>query len=334
MSTVSRRALLGSATAAGLAVAAPSAAFAGHRRLRVVFATNEPWGTYHVGPLLPALRDRGLLAAQVVPDRTKIAAGDPVPVVTLREVRRADLLVVNGATDWPTEVVTALPRPPVIASSLAYLRPQEVPGAAVIRPRLVAATAASEREADAFAAHLGIRARRVRIVGNAQLDEAPAYRPVPGTVLVVTSVSKSSVTGGAAPGAQLLLDVAAALEARGMTVRVGLHPREDRALWSRYDIAEEGSLAASATAASVVGIPGSVFPLIAGVGAPLVGVVAPGLDVPDYLLDVCAPAQTVDEAVAAVEARRRPDADVLDEIVGPVGGAGRRLARLYRRAAR
>lgn len=271
----------------------------------------------------------------MVPDRSNLKADDPVPAVTLEEAADwdADLLVVNGATEWPATVVESLPDLPVVASSLAYLTPVEAEGAASIRPRLVAMTAGSSSEAEVFAGHVGTDASRIEVVGNPALDDVPAYAPEAGTVLIATSVTHSDETGGAAPGAELLLETAAALAAAGKHIRVGLHPREDRSLWEQYEIAEEGTVTASATAEVTVGIPGSVFPQVSAVGCPLVGTVAEGLSTPDYILALCAQARTVEEAVAAVEEKWRPEEAALDAAIGPVGGAGDRLWKAWRRAS-
>lgn len=334
--SLARRSFLALAGGVSLVVALPATPAWAKRPLRVLVATNEPWGTYHIKALLDeAAAARRWEIALVVPDRSQIKADDPVPVVTLAEAANwdPDLLVVNGATAWPAQVVAALPGLPVVASSLAYLLPVEQPGAATIRPRLVAMTASSQAEAEVFAVHFGVSPDRVVVVGNPALDDLPPYAPVEGTALIVTSVTKSSVTGGSAPGAQLLLDSAAALAAAGWTIRVGLHPREDRSLWTAYEIATEGTLLASTTAEVAVGIPGSVFPQIAAVGTPLVGVVDPALTVPDYILALCAHARTVPEVVAAAAAQWRPSAAELTAAIGPVGGSGDRLWKVWRKSA-
>ncbi|REE03523.1 hypothetical protein [Citricoccus muralis] len=217
---MNRRTLL--TTLAGLtAVATIGQPLPAHaaRPLRVLVATNEPWGTYHLGALLDEAAnaqpvDRWQIAL-VAPDRSNIASTDTTPVVTPEEAPDwgADLLVVNGATTWPTTVVQRLSELPVVASSLAYFNPIEEPGAATIRPRLVAMTAGSSAEAGVFAAHFGVSADRVQVVGNPGLDDMPPYGPEPATVLMATSVTHSSETGGSSPGAQVLLDSAAALAA-------------------------------------------------------------------------------------------------------------------------
>lgn len=331
---LSRRALL-AATALCSAALLPAAAIAapgGDRgaRFRVAYATNEPWGTYHVRPLLEAVTARGGTIIQVVPDLEGIGADETVAVRTLEELAAADLdlLVVSGATDWPWQVAQALPDLPVIASSLAYLNPVEGPWAAALRPRLVGVTASSEAEAENFAVHLGVPRAGIRVVGIPELDDLPVRDPEPGTVLAVTSVTRSDETGGSAPGTELLLATARALAEQGRTVLVGLHPREDRSLWSEFEIVEEGTLQASARAEVAFGIPGSVFPKIAAVGTPLVGILGEGLDVPDYLWDLCAPARTLDEALFAVELAEVPDRRTLRRVIGPLGRAGKICAQV------
>lgn len=328
---LSRRALLAAAALSStllLPTAGLAAPARGDRpRFRVAVATNEPWGTYHVRPLLDAVTARGGELLQVVPDLEGIAPDETVPVRALADLEgledtAVDLLAVNGATEWPGQVARALPELPVLASSLAYMNAVEGPHAAALRPRLVPGTAGSDAEAETFAVHMGVSVSSLRVVGISELDELPQRAPEQGAVLVVTSVTRTDDTGGSAPGTELLLEAAHALADRGRSVLVGLHPREDPSLWSEFEIAEEGSLSASARAEVAVGIPGSVFPKIAAVGTPLVGILAEGIDVPEYLLDLCAPATTVEESLAAVESPVRLDRRTLHRVVGPLGRAG------------
>ncbi|PZF82042.1 hypothetical protein [Jiangella anatolica] len=329
----SRRSFVAGALAgAGLAAVAGPAG-AATRPPRILVATNEPWGTYHVRPLLPEIGRRGWDVRQLVPDRSQIAPGETVPVVTPADDPAADLLVVTGATDWPADcAAAALRRTPLAASSLAYLNATEAPRAHEFEHRLRLVTSSSAAEGRAFAGHLGTR-RRVRVVGSPQTDTLPVRAPEPGTVLVLTSVTYPDQTGGAAPGTQLLLDAAAALTAAGKHVLVGLHPRENPALWSDYEISAVPSLQASARAEVAIGIPGTVFPLIAAAGVPVVGCVDPRLVVPDYLLAVCS--SLIDdaaEALPAVDSAELP-AD-LEDVVGPIGGSAARLLDAWGAVAR
>ena len=319
-------ALAGSAVALG-GCAAPAAPAPGpdRRALRVLIATNEPWGTYHAEPLLAEAQRRGWTLTQLVPDRTEIDEDEPVPTAVASEFPAADLLVVTGAGDWPADCLAQLPDLPVVASSLAYLPAEEAPRAGEVRARVRAATAASTAEAAAFRAHLGLPGD-VRIVGSAQTDDLPARAPEPGTVLILTSVTRADATGAAAPGAQLLLDSARRLADAGRRVVVGLHPREDRALWAEYEISPVRSVQASAAAEVAIGIPGTVFPLVAAVGTPLVGCVDAALEIPDYLRSICS--AVIADAAAAVPAvgQVRPLApEALTASVGPIGGSAGRL---------
>ncbi|GAB3418408.1 hypothetical protein [Flindersiella endophytica] len=336
---LARRAVLTGALAGVLATGEGTASAASrHRRqpMRVLIATNEPWGTYHVEPLLAEAARRRWQLTQLVPDYSQISPDDPVPVATPDDAPRADLLVVAGAGDWPADCARRFrlrTRLPLAASGLAYLGPAEAPLAGELRDRLRVRTAASPAAARAFAGYLGTH-RKVRVVGSPQTDNLPVRRPEAGLVLVLTSVTYPDDTGSAAPGTQLLLDSAARLRAAGKRILVGLHPREDRSLWEQYEISAVPSLEASARAEAAIGIPGTVFPLVAAVGTPLVGCVDPALNVPDYLLSVCS--STIDDATLAEDAvaeAELPDAKTLEAAVGPIGGSAARLLDAWEHAA-
>ncbi|TDD42489.1 hypothetical protein E1286_30690 [Nonomuraea terrae] len=334
---LTRRSLLvGALSAAGLAVVGGTPANAAGRpgrKGRVLIATNEPWGTYHAAPLLPEAGRQGWDVVQLVPDLSQITPDDPVTVATPDNIPEADLLVVTGAGDWPADCAARLRDLPLVAGSLAYQLPQEAPRAKEFRDRLRAITASSPAEAKVFDDYLGTGGRRIEVVGTPQTDDLPRYRPEEGTVLVLTSVTKDSETGGSAPGTQLLLDAAAQLAAAGKHVLVGLHPREDRSLWEQYEISPVPSVLASARAESAIGIPGTVFPVVAAMGVPLVGCTDPALQIPDYLLSVCTHTITsADDAVSAVETAEPVSRKVLYEAVGPVGGSAKRLFKVWRKA--
>lgn len=213
---ISRRVCLGLVigTIAAGAISAPG--FADESGISVLVATNEPYGTYHIRSMVDHVEAQGGRIALVVPDHAN-PTSDNVEVLTLEEAEAwdADLLVVNGATEWPVTVVEHLDELDVVASSLAYLQPVEEERAAQTRPRLVGATAQSRDEASVFAAHWGIDPTEITVVGNPQLDGLPTYEPVSGTVLIATSVTYPSETGGAAPGTELLLETAAELQDAG-----------------------------------------------------------------------------------------------------------------------
>ncbi|ALG13125.1 hypothetical protein [Kibdelosporangium phytohabitans] len=328
----SRRAVLGGAVAAFLTLGSGTAAATTAkttRHKRVLIATNEPWGTYHVKPLLTEAARLGVHITQLVPDYSQVKPGDPVPVTALADAPRADLLVVNGAEAWPADCARHFRRLPVIASSLAYLQPVEAPRAKEFRHRLRLLTASSPAEARSFRKYFGTQ-RNIRVVGSPQTDNLPTRAPEKDRVLVITSVTRPDGTGNSAPGTELLLAAAGNLAAAGKRILVGLHPRENRELWERYEISDVPTLQASARAEAAIGIPGTVFPFVAAVGTPLVGCTDPKLTVPGYLRAVCS--STIDDAalaVSAVDHAHLPDEAVLEDSVGPIGGSARRLLRSW-----
>lgn len=173
----------------------------------------------------------------------------------------------------------------------------------------------------------------IDVVGVPELDEVPQRDPESNTVLILTSVTHPDETGGAAPGAELLLNAAHALDDEGYDIVVGLHPREDESLWDEFKIAEEGSVEASVRAEVAVGIPGSVFPRIAAIGTPLVGTMDPELDVPEYLTTTGTMVESVDDVLSAVENAEPLSDDELEYVVGPLGQAGPDLVRAWNEGA-
>lgn len=144
-------------------------------------------------------RRRGMRLIQLVPDCSRIAPGDPVPVATPAHAPPADLLVVAGAGDWPADCAAGFPRIPVAASSFAYQPPVEARRAGEIRRRLRLITSSSRVEGLAFGARLGVDGV-VRVVGSAQADALPHRVPQHGLVLVLTSVTDQDSTGSAGNG--------------------------------------------------------------------------------------------------------------------------------------
>ncbi|MEU5849111.1 hypothetical protein [Saccharopolyspora shandongensis] len=125
------------------------------------------------------------------------------------------------------------------------------------------------------------------------------------------------------------------MQAAGKRILVGLHPREDPALWSRYEISDVPSLQASTCAEAAIGIPGAVFPLIAAVGTPVVGCVDPALTVPDHLLAVCSSTiGDAEQAASAVDGAELLDPQTLADALGPIGGSAGRLLDAWSRVVR
>ena len=265
-------------------------------------------GTYHAAPLLPEARRLGWEVVQLVPDRSGIKPGDPVPVATPDEIPQADLLVVTGAGDWPADCAARLRHLPLVASSLAYQLPVEAPrakefaGAAAGDHRVVA------RRGEGVRRLPGRPPPRSRSWVRHRPTTCPSTTPEEGAwSLVLTSVTKSSGTGGSAPAPGACCSPRPNASRRpASTSWSGCTRARTSSLWERYEISAVPSVQASARAEAAIGIPGTVFPVVAAVGVPLVGCTDPRLQIPDYLLSVCTHTiTTADDAVTAVETPSR-----------------------------
>lgn len=326
---------------------------------RILIATNEPWGTYHLTPLLHAAAAAGVELVHVVPDlhQAVTVPDGPLQVAALDDLlgdptdpaASADLLVVTGATRWPGEVAAAFPRLPVAASCLAYMHPEPGEAAEALRGRIIAVSAASTGDTEAFLAHLDLDPAAVTpaIVGSPLLDgltEAPDCAPTARRthsrcthsrrVLVLTSVTYSDATGNAAPGTDLLQRTATELAERGAQVRVRLHPRESPVLWNRFETCPHPLLLDSLARADLaVMIPGTAAPLAVAAGVPVAAVAASGLAVPAHIARVCGTWLTTDEEMqdwlASGARTSLPSSQARDAAVGPVGGAAHRLIDLW-----
>jgi hypothetical protein len=337
---------------------------------RILLATNEPWGTYHLAPLVQAAARAAVDLVHVVPDLDRAALpatvtpGGSLSICDLATACSAaldggvDLLVVTGATDWPGEVARALPTLPVVASCLAYMPATTGEASSDLSPRIRAVTAAGRGDADSFVVHLDLphAPQSVICVGVPLLDPLGARRrqqdsvraahpPAGGAptalqgreVLVLTSVTRADATGAAAPGTELLQQAANLLHDRGATVRVRRHPREDPTWWDRFTPCPHADLLASLDDADLVlMIPGTAAPIAAAAGVPVAAITAPGLAVPAHITDVCGTHLSSLSEVrrwvgdGAVTAATSPTA--LTHAIGPLGGAAERLIAVWETA--
>lgn len=300
--------------------------------VRILVATLEPWGTYHSAFAVGELAARGAHVAHLVPftvegpqvgQSSSIASG-------LDALLGADVLVVNALTagSWPARAAARAVRlgVPVVFSHLAYLGPAT--GRAVDVP-LSAVTAPSLSDARDTARHLGVDVSRVEVVGLPALDAAPVWCPVPSRALLVTTVSSP------VHDPVVLKGVGSTLVAAGWDVVVAAHPREDRSIWSSWNLSSLSTLEAAASCQVAVGLPGTVFAQLAALGVPLVAVRDALLEreVPASVWALAsyldAPARLLDLVVSA----RPAAADLVEFTSGPRGGATARLADVWMSAS-
>jgi hypothetical protein len=305
--------------------------------MKVAVVTNEPWGTYHLRPLLGEAAARPQVdLVHLCPSVDGVPAGGSARV-EVGPVTDADVIVVTGLTEWPQQVLRANPSTRVVASCLAYMNPEPVDDVDGLRHRIGVVTAAGAADGAAFVGHLGVDVEPV-LVGTPALD-SPAVPSRAGHVLVLTSVTRATVTGGSAPGTDRLLWAARTLTGLGYEVVVRPHPREDLTLWADHVL--DASLSARDAAAGArfaVGIPGTAFAEIAAEGVPLIGVVDPALRVPAHLLSLLGatitPMTTESDLKAWAWSPTRATEVAVKAAVGPVGAAAQRLLDVWMAAAR
>jgi hypothetical protein len=293
--------------------------------MNVVVATAEPRGAYHLTPLADALATSGASFAHLVPYPEPTQGEPVVPVVTDAGVLdRCDRVVVTGGTfsAW-TELVArravALGKP-VVFSELAY-----VGDAAPITPPVpfLTVTALSDDGASPLERYLSVTA--VTITGTPALDGLPAWAPAPKSVLLLSTSDMVERDPDL-----VLLRTGRALQERGWHVCVRLHPREDPAPWDGFTTVSGQTQAESASTAQVVlGYPGSAHVLAAAVGVPVIAL-APtpalaGVLTPRQQAAMSALTTGVDDTLACVEHARVPDRTAVAAVVGPIGGAARRV---------
>jgi hypothetical protein len=300
--------------------------------MKVVIATAEPRGSYHLAPLSRAVNESDAVFTHLVPYPEPTQGYPYVQVSSDTSVLDdADRVVVTGGTlsAW-TELVAREANSreiPVIYSELSWTTGKRHHSL----PRLSAVSALTPSGASSVANVLGADRESVFITGIPALDDAPPRSAEPGSVLVLSTIDAPSKDP-----AMVLRNAAALLRDSGVKVRVRCHPREDPALWAGFEIVANETQVVSASRASVViGYPGSAHVLAAAVGAPVVSV-----ETSSYLAAVLSPEEkslmsatvsSVDEVLEAVRNPVSPSPAAIESVVGPVGDASRSMVSFWTR---
>jgi len=292
--------------------------------MRVVLATNEPWGTYHAEPLVDAAAAAGIELTQWCPDRKHLPSWPRVTVETDPAVlARADLVAVNGLLAEHTLAAARAARTagvPLGLVELAYLSMRPAPE----RFDFAQVLCTSAATLPVAGVHSGVAPGAVEVVGWAGLDRLPARAAEPGLALVLSTVSAPTVTGGnASSDSARLYDAAVELRAAGWQVIVRPHPREQLSRWDGFALDQGATPAVTLARAQIaLGVVGTTAYYTAALGVPLLGIV--GTHCPDYLASL---ATALDDDVVADQAERaRPvSAEHAAWVVGPVGGAAQRV---------
>lgn len=303
--------------------------------MRIVVATAEPRGAYHLAPLAQAInayRDEGVDVTHLLPYPEDPQG--PVGVKCTADIsvlHGADRVVVTGGSlsAWTALVVESCVtnRLPVAFSELASVPAQ--PSDSPHGGSFAAATALSVDGARCVSKHHNIPLERIVVTGTPQLDGLPAWEPVSGRVLLLS-------TSDAATRDPDLVLVAAGKVLRdlGHDVVVRLHPREDPAPWEGFVVSRADSVLTDAHHSEVVvGYPGSVHVVVAALGCPVVAV-APTRELGAVLTAAqkrAIPAHTsgLKDTLEAVTDAALPDCAAVADVVGPVGGSARRVVSAW-----
>lgn len=278
--------------------------------------------------MYPAMRASGHHFTHLVPypEAVQGTAWD-VTAHDVSVLESADRLVLTGGgyTAW-TELLAhraASLGLEVVMSELAY-------GAApdgVSRPHPDRLSALGAAGAELFAAYHGHRLSDVVITGTPLLDTLPAWEPVAGHVLLLSTAEAATRDPD-----HVLRSIGERLRTDGHAVTVRCHPREDRAYWDGFPIDASASAALAARHVTVViGYPGSAHPVCAALGVPVVAVA------PNEALRAALPESHRAVVPTWVTRADQLDLDALnpsaredvEHVCGPVGGAAQRVVEFW-----
>lgn len=295
----------------------------------IAIATDTPRGAYHLAPLASALGESPCRFVHLIPFAEPVQ-GIPVTEVSwcLTVIENCDRVAITGGalSAW-TEIVcryAASLGKPVMFTELAFVH-----SADPVTPRvpISLATALSIDSANSVSTHL--RMPEVVVTGTPALDMLPPWRPVAKRVLLLSTNDMTQED----PALELLT-VGTVLTQHGWDVRVRIHPREDRTPWNGFNVVEGETPAESAASAQVVVCyPGSTSVVSAAVGVPVIAL-SPNVRFASVLSKRQAAAMSTHarsavEVLDVINSVAAPDPLLVKAVVGPIGGAARRVVGLW-----
>jgi hypothetical protein len=163
----------------------------------------------------------------------------------LSVLEHADLVVITGGgyTAWSELVALRCQQLGVrfVVSELAYGAQAD----GLNHPKPVAVSALSPAGAENLARYHEVPVGDIVVTGTPLLDAMPPWQPVPGRVLVLSSVDAATRDPD-----RVLMAFVETLTGQGREIHVRCHPREDRANWAGYTLDESPSAALAARRAS------------------------------------------------------------------------------------
>jgi len=296
--------------------------------VRIVIATAEPRGAYHIEPMYEEMRRSSAVFYHLVP-YPEAVQGRPWEntVSDLEILATADRVVLTGGgyTPW-TELVAHRAESmgiPIVVSELASGSSPD----ARIYPQPLAVSAMSPAGARLFAEYYCKDVENVFITGIPLLDTIPVWKPEPKRALLLSTAGAEE-----RDPSNSLRRVAENLQTLGWRVVVRPHPRESLEQWLGFELDRSSSPAiAAANALVAVGYPGSAHAVVAALGVPVVALA------PNFEMRSALPVEQR-SAIANwiyhpneldIENLRVASAEAINQVCGPVGGAAERVVRFW-----
>lgn len=229
----------------------------------IMIVTSEPSAHYHLKYFKGVIGKR---LTHIVPSVDEVKEGFINVSAHVDSVADADLLVVAGGnvSDWCSHAAFTAERydVPVVFSELAYIKP--FTGEQFTS--FTSASVASKYGEFKLRTYLNDDDLPVTVTGHPMFDSLPAWNPVKGRVLILSSLFKDDEVYS-------LRESATILQKEGFDVVVRLHPGESGERWGGFKISHEPDLLLDLMTAEVaVGVPGTVFTVAAGMGVPIIAV--------------------------------------------------------------
>jgi hypothetical protein len=320
---------------------APScaAAFVSRRPARrIVVATAEPRGAYHLAPLRTAVRNRpDVEVIHLVP------YPEPVQGVAWEAtahdaqiVATADRVIITGGTlsAW-TDLVwrhAAGAGVEVRYSELAFIADPAPFYGPPTRPHLLRASALCDASSLLVARMFPTAAVAVTGVPLPEVatdSDVPMTDPTSRRVLLLSRPERDQDD----PGGELAT-LARLLESQGLEPVIRCHPREDRSSWGSFAIDESSDVHAAAWGTfAVCGYPGTALSLLAATGHPAVALETLSgfaATMPPHQAQVVpSRVTTAAEALDAILARKVASEAARVQAAGPPGPAAERIVSFW-----
>jgi hypothetical protein len=294
--------------------------------VRIVIATAEPRGAYHIAPLYNEMKKCVASFTHLTP-YPEAVQGKPWEDTSseIDRIAKSDKVILAGGgySAW-TELVAHFAKKlgkEVIITELAL-------GCDTDDRRKVtpdSATAISVASSCYLASYYGIDQMKIEITGTPLLDNLPIWRPKKKRVLFLSTSDSIRRDPD-----QLLKKIALHYRKDNWDVVVRTHPREDLSQWNEFELDKsENFLKAASSAEMVIGYPGTPLPITAALKVPVYGVI-PNKEMSQVILEPFNQLITgwISSVAQIDDLKNQPNQiedSNLEKILGPIGNSATRI---------